>query len=117
MSKTTLENSLESPLSNEKLIESVTIALGMTNQQLADELHVTRATVENWKYHDTKPSADCLRAIIGLLIDKISGMSRIIEQSAIIGRQKQEERKQKRDRRKSPSSQRVPKTSEQTPKN
>ena len=92
MRKNTLASPPESPLSNEKLIESVTVALGMTNQQLAAELGISRATVENWKYHDTKPSADCLRAIIGLLVDRISGMTRIIEQSATIGRLKQEER-------------------------
>jgi hypothetical protein len=62
-------------------------------------------------------SSGAIRAIVSLLVDKIHGMSRIIEMSASIGRQKQEERKQKRDRRKSPSSRRIRKTSEQMPSN
>ena len=120
---TPLKTPSETPQDNEKLIESVTAALNMTNQQLADELGISRATVENWRYHNTPPSADRLRAIVSLLVDKIHGMSRIIEMSASIGRQKQEERQRRREERRKKQEERdkprrrIRKTSEQMPSN
>ena len=77
MSKAPSKMPSESVKNNENVIENVTRALNMSNQRLADELGVTRATVENWKYHNTPPSVDCLRAIIGLLVDKIHALARI----------------------------------------
>ena len=108
MSKTTPISSPNCPLSNEKLIESVTVALDVTNQQLAAELGISRATVENWRYHDTNPSADCLRAIIGLLVGRLHVLSRINDITKRAAKLQKERDKPRR---------RVRKTSEQTAAN
>ena len=108
MSKTASASSPNCTLSNEKLIESVTVALDMTNQQLAAKLGISRATVENWKYHNTNPSVDSLRAIIGLLVGRLHVLSRINDITKRAAKLQKERDKPRR---------RVRKTSEQTPSN
>ena len=91
---------------NANLIESVTTALGMTNKRLADELGISCATVENWRYHNINPSVACFRAIIGLLVGRIHAMSRVHDIAARMAERQEERDKPRRRSRK---------TSEQTP--
>ncbi len=106
MYKTALNKQENSLKSNENIIESVTDALNVTNQQLADDLGVSRATVENWKYHNINPSVACLRAIIGLLVGRIHALSRLHDMASRAAEwQKEREKPRRRGR----------KTSGQTP--
>lgn len=106
MSENTSKTPLETPKDNESLVESVTTALNMTNQRLADELGISCATVENWRYHNINPSVACLRAIIGLLVGRVHALSRLHDMASRAAEwQKEREKPRRRGR----------KTSEQTP--
>lgn len=77
MYKTASNKRKNSLKNNENIIEKVTTALNVTNQRLADELEVSRAKVENWKYHNTPPDVDSLHKIIRLLVDRVNALSRL----------------------------------------
>ncbi len=87
----------ESLKTNENIIESIVSAMGVTNQQLADELGITRARVENWRYKGVTIPAAYLHGIIRLLLDRINGAARIQEIAARAVHRAGETRKPRRN--------------------
>ena len=64
-------------ITDAELLKRLADGLNVSNQKLAELLGVTRAAVENWRYHGTRIPAPVWKSMAVILLERFEAVARV----------------------------------------
>ena len=68
---------MEENITDAELLKRLADGLNVTNQKLAELLGVSRAAVENWRYHGTRIPAPIWKGLAAILLERFEALARV----------------------------------------